>query len=73
MIDISRQQKIKETLYTYLLNKREETALQLAITEANIRVVEQPFGSRAPIAPRKSMISLVAMLIGLVIPFVFHQ
>ena len=52
VIDIARQQSIKETLYTYLLNKREETALQLAITEANIRVVEQPFGSRSPIAPR---------------------
>ena len=72
-IDIGRQQSIKETLYTYLLNKREETALQLAITEANIRVVEQPFGSRTPIAPRKTVISLVALILGILIPFVFFQ
>ena len=69
IIDIQRQQSIKETLYTYLLNKREETALQLAIQEANIRVVEQPFGSVSPISPRKMIISCAALLIGLVLPF----
>jgi tyrosine-protein kinase Etk/Wzc len=58
--DITRQQGIKEALYTYLLNKREETELQLAITEANIRVIDQPFGSFAPIAPRRGMIQLAA-------------
>ena len=35
-LDIQRQQNLKETLYTYLLNKREEVALQLAINEANV-------------------------------------
>ncbi|MBQ9284929.1 MAG: polysaccharide biosynthesis tyrosine autokinase [Bacteroidaceae bacterium] len=71
IIDISRQQNIKETLYTYLLNKREETALQLAITEANIRVIESPFGSNAPISPRSKVILLVALLIGILLPFAF--
>lgn len=73
LIDITRQQGIKETLYTYLLNKREETALQLAITEANIRVIETPFGSNAPISPRKKVIMLVALLIGIVVPFAFFH
>lgn len=73
VIDIARQQSIKETLYTYLLNKREETALQLAITEANIRVVEQPFGSRSPIAPRSKVIMGIAFIIGILIPFLFFQ
>lgn len=72
-MDIQRQQTIKETLYTYLLNKREETALQLAIQEANIRVVEAPFGSERPIAPRKKVIFLVALLIGVVAPFTFFH
>lgn len=70
-LDIARQQAIKETLYTYLLNKREETALQLAITEANIRVVEPPYGSNVPISPRTKVIMLVALIIGIVAPFVF--
>lgn len=73
VIDITRQQLIKETLYTFLLNKREETALQLAITEANIRIVEHPFGSRVPVAPRKAIISLFALILGLAIPFAFFQ
>jgi capsular exopolysaccharide synthesis family protein len=73
VIDITRQQAIKETLYTFLLNKREETALQLAITEANIRIVEHPFGSRVPVAPRKAVISLLALILGLAIPFTFFQ
>ena len=72
-LDITRQQAIKETLYTYLLNKREETALQLAITEANIRIVEQPFGSNTPIAPRKKVIMLVALMIGIVLPLAYFH
>jgi capsular exopolysaccharide synthesis family protein len=72
-LDISRQQTIKETLYTYLLNKREETALQLAITEANIRVIETPFGSNSPISPRTKIIMLVALLIGIIAPFAFFH
>ena len=71
MIDISRQQAIKETLFTFLLNKREETALQLAITEANISIVEHPFGSSAPVAPRKKIFMLVGLMLGLGLPFAF--
>lgn len=73
VIDIARQQTIKETLYTFLLNKREETALQLAITEANIRIVEHPFGSSGPISPRTKVITLMALLLGIAIPFTFFQ
>ena len=71
LIDISRQQSIKETLYTYLLNKREETALQLAITEANIRIIETPFGPNSPISPKKKIIMLVALLIGIALPLAY--
>lgn len=72
-LDVMRQQSIKETLYTYLLQKREETAMQLAVTEANIRVVEAPFGSRLPIAPKRMMILLAALVIGFVIPFIYFR
>lgn len=73
VIDIARQQSIKETLYTFLLNKREETALQLAITEANIRIVEHPFGSGGPVSPRTKVITFLAFMLGLAIPFTFFQ
>ncbi len=71
-IDISRQQEIKETLYTYLLNKREETALQLAVSEAKVRVVETPYGSPHPISPRSRMILLIGLVIGLALPLVCY-
>lgn len=67
-LSIMRQQSIKETLYTFLLNKREENALQLAVTEANIRLVEEPFGSYAPVSPARSSILSAAFIVGLLIP-----
>lgn len=67
-LSIMRQQSIKEALYTFLLNKREENALQLAVTEANIRIVESPFGSNAPIAPKSTTFLLAALVVGLAIP-----
>lgn len=70
-LDVMRQQSIKETLYTYLLQKREETAMQLAITEANIRVVEAPFGSRIPVFPKRMNIYLVAFVLGIAFPFAY--
>lgn len=66
--DIQRQQILKENLYNYLLNKREEVALQLAINEANIRVVEPPYGNKRPIAPRTMIFVLVGFVIGLALP-----
>lgn len=63
-LSIIRQQSIKEALYTFLLNKREENALQLAVTDANIRVVESPFGSNTPIAPHSMTFLLAALAVG---------
>lgn len=67
-LDIKRQQELKSALYTYLLNKREEVALQTAINEANVRLVEGPLGNNAPIKPRKTMILFIGFLIGILIP-----
>lgn len=67
-LDIQRQQELKSTLYTYLLNKREEVALQMAINEANVRLVEDPMGSNIPVSPRRGIILLVSLFAGLLIP-----
>ncbi|ETA26807.1 capsule biosynthesis protein CapM [Porphyromonas gingivalis SJD2] len=71
MSTILRQQKIKEELYLYLLNKREENALRLAITESNAKTVDSADGSSEPISPRKPVIFFAAFLLGLVIPSSF--
>ena len=68
-IDIVRQQKLKETLYTYLLNKREEVAMKQAINEANVRLVEGPMGSDIPISPRTMVILLISLVIGVTVSY----
>ncbi len=65
--EVSRQQKIKEQLYLYLLNKREENALQMAITEPNAKVIEAATGT-GPVSPVTSRIMLMGLLLGLLIP-----
>lgn len=68
VLSVERQQKIKEELYLYLLNKREGNALSQAITESNARVVDAATGSNSPIAPNLMQILLLAIILGLVIP-----
>lgn len=66
--DILRQQQIKETLYLFLLQKREENEISLASTVANMQVVDQAFSEEEPISPKPKIIFLAACFIGLLIP-----
>jgi len=68
---IERQQNIKETLYLLLLQKREEAAINLAITSSSIKVVDYAMTSSSPVSPKKGTYYLVSILIGLLIPFLF--
>ena len=68
---ISRQQEIKATLYTMLLQKREENAITLAATANNGRIVEQAQPSLKPVSPKSSMIALAALILGLGLPIGF--
>src|SRR5690606_3849279 len=67
--DISRQQQIFESLYLFLLQKREETEIQAAATPANIKIIDEAYGSAIPVAPRSYMVLLGAILIGFIVPF----
>ena len=68
LLSVERQQKVKESLYLYLLQKREENELSQAFTAYNNRIIEHPNGGTAPVKPKKSMILLAAFMIGLLIP-----
>ena len=70
VLSVERQQKIKESLYIYLLNKREENALTKSITESNARIIDPAMGSNKPISPRTQIILLIGLLIGMLIPAV---
>lgn len=68
MLSVERQQKVKEQLYIYLLQKREENALAQSITESNARVVEPAKGPYGPISPVGSTYYLIAVAVGLGLP-----
>ncbi|MEC4005498.1 polysaccharide biosynthesis tyrosine autokinase [Flavobacterium sp. SUN052] len=68
---IERQQSIKETLYILLLQKREEAAVNLAITNPSVKIVDYAINSLQPIEPKRSSIYLTALLIGLLLPLLF--
>jgi len=65
---IERQQKIKEELYLYLLNKKEENELQSTIIESNCRILDPADGANLPVSPRKMVVVLISLLAGLFIP-----
>ncbi|MDC0957658.1 polysaccharide biosynthesis tyrosine autokinase [Flavobacteriaceae bacterium] len=69
--NIVRQQKIKESLYLLLLQKREEAAINLAITEPSIKVVEYALTGSNPVSPQVNIIYTGAVLAGLLLPFGF--
>lgn len=67
-IDISRQQQVKQQLYLYLLQKREETAVSKAGTLANSRLIEPAQTDPAPVSPKRGLTYVLGLLAGLLIP-----
>lgn len=68
---INRDQGIKQDLYLYLLQKREEEALSLEAPISNTRIIDPPKVGRFPVSPNKTSIYLGALIFGLFIPFSF--
>lgn len=67
--NIERQQQIKENLYLLLLQKREEAAISMAITDNKARVVDSAYVLKKQVAPKKMISILGAWIIGFLIPF----
>ncbi|MDR0893870.1 MAG: polysaccharide biosynthesis tyrosine autokinase [Prevotellaceae bacterium] len=68
LLSVERQQKVKEALYLFLLQKREENELSQAFTAYNTRIITPPYGSMAPTAPTRKTILLAAFVLGLLLP-----
>ena len=71
LLSIERQQKVKESLYLFLLQKREENELSQAFTAYNTRIIADPWGSNAPTSPDRNRILLFAFAIAMAIPASF--
>ena len=67
-VSIARQQEIKAGLYLMLLQKREENAITLAATANNAKIIDAAIPDEAPVAPKKMMILMLALVMGAGIP-----
>ncbi|QHS54280.1 polysaccharide biosynthesis tyrosine autokinase [Mucilaginibacter sp. 14171R-50] len=68
LIDVMRQQEIKNNLFTFLLQKREEQEMALASTMADSRTIDEARSSQAPVKPVKPLIMLIFFFLGLIVP-----
>lgn len=68
LLSVERQQKVKESLYIYLLQKREESELSQAYIEPGFSIVAETMAPRTPESPDRSRIYMIAFAIGLGIP-----
>lgn len=67
--DISRKQQTTESLYLYLLQKREEAQISYASAQPKSKIIDSAYGSRNPVTPKVNLTYLAYFLLGLLIPF----
>ncbi|WP_227686917.1 GumC family protein [Spirosoma arboris] len=68
LLNITRQQTIKNNLYTYLLQKREEMAVTFAASVADSRIIDAAKSTIDPVKPVGIVIYALFSLIGLLVP-----
>ncbi|MEY2828153.1 MAG: hypothetical protein RIQ33_11 [Bacteroidota bacterium] len=71
LVNISRQQAIKNSIYTLLLEKREESAIAFASTVSDTRLIEPSYCTGVPVSPKKSMIYIIGLVLGILVPFIY--
>ena len=68
LLGAERNQKVKEQLYLFLLQKREENQLSRNTVANNAKLLNPPSGSRSPSTPVKMNELIVAVVLGLLFP-----
>ena len=69
LFDVMRNQGVKNTLFSFLLQKREETQLTLASNIGDSRVINQARSSGTPVKPVATTLYMLFFTMGLGIPF----
>lgn len=70
LLEVTRQQQIKQALYLYLMQVREETSITMASTSDKAKVITDPVIPDYPVSPKKNIIFLAALLIGIIVPVI---
>ncbi|MBE9585871.1 polysaccharide biosynthesis tyrosine autokinase [Mucilaginibacter sp. JRF] len=68
IVGFKRQQELKQQLYVYLLQKREETEMAKAADMPYSRIVDDAKSSNSPVKPIKPLIFVMSFFLGFVIP-----
>ena len=71
LISIERDQKVKESLYMFLLQKKEENEISLTYKSAPTQNLDMPNGSGKPTSPKRARILMASVLLGILFPLVF--
>lgn len=66
--EIFREQQVKVNIYTFLLQRREEIALQKTMATNTARLIDDPADDSLPVSPRKLVILMIAFMLGLCVP-----
>jgi tyrosine-protein kinase Etk/Wzc len=61
LVDINRQQQIKNGIYTFLLQKKEETALSYITNGSDSKIVSPATSSEFPVSPKRKMVYLAGL------------
>jgi tyrosine-protein kinase Etk/Wzc len=64
LLEIDRQQSVKNSIYTFLLQKREDAEISLASAVADCRIVNPAESSGSPIKPVAANIYLIGLAVG---------
>ncbi len=70
LVSVEREQKVKESLYLYLLQKKEENEISMTYTAVNTKIIDMPNGSNSPTSPNNRGVLLAAFLAALLLPTV---
>lgn len=70
LVSVEREQKVKESLYLYLLQKKEENEVSMTYTAVNTKIIDMPNGSNQPTSPNSRGVLAAAFLAALLLPIV---
>ena len=68
--EIKRQQGVKEGLFLFLLQKKEEKFLNMSVVEPIAKMIDTVNSDGVPVSPKKIIILLIAVMIGLILPVI---